>query len=227
MIGDHTGRGYRLPVRCHGECFVERYIQNGRDGVGGVFIYWLPLYGLVDGGPADTGLAGEGGQGAALGTDPGPKVQLADGGDAVPDAALLEVAVKAVDMSCAEITEPDVAHGLVDPNQVLGVGADGLGLQVELGVLGHVLGREVSEADIGVGGGPGLDLLLEQHGPPLQLLFDLPLCHAWFRNPGHVLPDALAGIVIALGNGDLIALPLFLNGRHAPFACQYCPVVAE
>ena len=128
MIGDHAGRGQRLPVGGHGERFVEGHIQGCRNGFGRLFIHRLTLYGLVDCGPADAGFAGKGGQGAALGADLGAKVQLADGGDTVPDAAVLEVPVKAVDMRCAEIAEPDVPHGLVDMRQVAPVVGESSGL---------------------------------------------------------------------------------------------------
>ena len=157
-----------------------------------------------------------------MGADLGPEVQLADRRDPVSDAALLEVPVKAVDVPGAEVTEPDVPDGLFDTNQVLRVGSDGLGLQVELGILGHVLIREVGEANGGVRHGPVFHLFLEQNGLPLQLLFDLPVGHVRLRYPGHVLSDALAGVVVAQGDGDFVPPPLFLDGRHRVLSLLSC-----
>lgn len=50
--------------------------------------------GLFDGRTADTGLLGKSGHGASLATDQIPEVYLADSDLVAADAALLEVAVK-------------------------------------------------------------------------------------------------------------------------------------
>lgn len=122
--------------------------------------------------------------------------------------------VKAVDVAGTEVTEPDVAEGLVDPLKVLRVGGYGFRFEIQLGVLGHVLFCEIGKAHIAVGGDPGQNLFLEQDRLPLQLLLDLPLRHPRFWYPRHILAEPLAGIVIALGDGNFITSPLFLNGCH-------------
>ena len=197
-----------------GECPAHLQPQCPGNSLSRFFVDGLPLQGLVDSGAAHPGLPGKGGQRPALCADPLPQVDLADAGGPVADALLLEVLVEAVDVAGAEVAEPDVADSLVDAAQVFRVGGYGLGLEVELGVLRHEFFGEIGEAHIAVGRGPAEDLFLKEDGLPVQLLFDLPVAHPRLGDPGHVLPDALAVAVVALGDRDLIALSLFCNGCH-------------
>ena len=162
VVGDHTGRGQRFPVGGDSKSPGGLHPHGLGDSVSGFPVDGLALYGLLDGGPADAGAVGKSGQSSALRPDPLPQVDFAEGSSPVADPLLLEVLVKAVNVAGTEVTEPDMAEGLVDPLKVLRVGGYSFRLEIQLGVLCHVLLRKVGKAHVAVGGGPGQDLFLEQ-----------------------------------------------------------------
>ena len=70
---------------------------------------------------------------------------------AIPDSAFLKVLIEAVDMAGAKITKPDVTDGLIDTGEVFRIGGKSLGLQIERGILCHVLFREVRKPHGAIG----------------------------------------------------------------------------
>ena len=154
VIGDHAGRGQRVRVGGQGKGPVGFHLHRLGNSVSRFLVDRLASQSLVDGGPADTGPPGERGQGPALGPDLRLKVDLADGGGAAPDTALLKVQIEAVDMAGAEIGQADVADSLIDSAEIFCVSGNSFGLQVERGVFGHILLREVCKAHGAVGRGP-------------------------------------------------------------------------
>ena len=60
VIGDHAGRGQRLPMGGDGKCLCGLHPYSLGNGVSRFLIDGLAVQGLIDGGPADTGISSKG-----------------------------------------------------------------------------------------------------------------------------------------------------------------------
>ena len=72
VVGDYTGRGQRFPVGGDSKGPGGLHPHGLGDSVSGFPVDGLALYGLLDGGPADSSTAGKGGQSSALRPNPFP-----------------------------------------------------------------------------------------------------------------------------------------------------------